>query len=131
MVKRKAAARVGLGLLAAVVAATRRTERSSIVAIKKGRRQRREGKEGMLVRRLVGRAAGEGRGVCLVSWEAMPCFASQRVPCFVQHHHLSALDFFCCLLVMINKDPSGFGLAWLATKTTPCWWKGQGKDRSG
>lgn len=66
MVGRKAAARVGLVLLAAVVAATRRAERSSIVAIKKESRLRREGKEGMLVRRLVGRAAGKGRG-CVFS----------------------------------------------------------------
>lgn len=66
MVGRKAAARVGVGLLAAVVAATRRAagRRSSMVMLKMNvverRKERREGREGMLVRRLVGRAAARG-----------------------------------------------------------------------
>jgi len=85
MVGRNAAARVGVGLLQAVVAATRRAagRRSSMVMVKMNvverRNKRRKGREGMLVRRLVGRAAAQGRGrnvfaraQCLV-WRPCAC----------------------------------------------------------
>ena len=85
MVGRNAAARVGVGLLEAVVAATRRAagRRSSIVMVKMNvverRKERRKGRGGMLVRRLLSRAAAQGRGrnvfpraQCLV-WRRCAC----------------------------------------------------------
>jgi hypothetical protein len=80
MVGRNAAARVWMGLLEAVVAATRRAagRRSSMEKVRMNvvgrRKERRKGRKGMLVSSLVGRAAARRRGrnvlprtQCLVS----------------------------------------------------------------
>ena len=97
MVGRKAAARVGVGLLAAVVAATRWAagRRSSMVMLKMNvverRKERRKGREGMLVRRLVGRAAAQGRGRDVFPRGQGLVLRGARVPSLP--HHLSvALD---------------------------------------
>lgn len=93
MVGRNAAARLGVGLLEAAVAATRRAagRRSSMVMLKMNvverRKERRKGREGMLVRRLVGRAAAGGRRGRTVFPRAqgLVCVGA-RAFCFVPHH---------------------------------------------
>jgi len=86
MVGRNAAAREGVGLQEAVVAATRRAagRRSSIKKVRMkvvGRKERRKGRKGMLVRSLVGRAAARRRGRnVLPRTQCLVCVGARALP---------------------------------------------------